>query len=51
MKLNNEAKTYEIRMLEKEIPNLAGERRDKAMTAYRKLLLSTSDELVYLMRS
>jgi hypothetical protein len=38
--------------MEKEIPNLAGERREKAMmTAYRRLLLSTSDELVYLMRS
>jgi hypothetical protein len=51
MKLNNKAKAYEMRMLEKEIPSLAGERREKAMTDYRKLLLSTSDELVYLMRS
>ena len=51
MKLNNEAREFEMRMLEKEILNLVGERREKAMTAYRRLLSSTSDELIYLMRS
>jgi len=50
MKLNNEARAFEMRMLEKEILNLVGVRREKAMTAYRKLL-STSDEMIYLMRS
>jgi hypothetical protein len=51
MKLNNEARAFEMRKLEKEILNLVGERREKAMTAYRKLLSSTSDEMIYLMRS
>ena len=51
MKLNNEARAFEMRMLEKELLNLAGEKREDAMKAYRKLLSSTSDELIYLMRS
>ncbi len=51
MKLNNEARAFEMRMLEKQIVTLVGERREKAMTAYRKLLFSTSNELIYLMRS
>jgi hypothetical protein len=51
MKLNNEARASEMRMLENEILNLVGERREEAMKAYRKLLSSTSNELVYLMRS
>ncbi len=51
MKLNAEAREFEMRMLEKEILNLVGERREDAMKAYRKLLFSTSDELIYLMRS
>jgi hypothetical protein len=50
LKLNNEVKAFEMRMLEKEILTLDGERREKAMLAYRKLLFSTSDELIYLMR-
>jgi len=50
MKLNNEARAFEMRMLENEILNLVGERREKAMKAYRRLLSSTSDELIYLMR-
>jgi hypothetical protein len=40
-----------MRMLENEILNLVGERREEAMKAYRKLLSSTSDEPIYLMRS
>jgi len=51
MKLNKEARAFEIRILENEILNLVGERREEAMKAYRKLLFSTSDEPIYLMRS
>jgi len=51
MKLENEARKLEMRMLENEILNLVGERREEAMKAYRKLLSSTSDEPIYLMRS
>ncbi len=51
MKLNNKARKFEMRMMEKEILSLVGERREEAMKAYRKLLSSTSDELIYLMRS
>jgi hypothetical protein len=51
MKLNKEAKAFEMRMLENEILNLVGERREEAMKAYRQLLSSTSDEPIYLMRS
>jgi hypothetical protein len=51
MKLNKEAKAFEMRMLENEMLNLVGERREEAMKAYRKLLSSTSDEPIYLMRS
>lgn len=51
MKLNTEARAFEMRTLEKEILTLVGERREDAMKAYRKLLSSTSDEMIYLMRS
>jgi len=51
MKLNNEARAFKMRMLENEILNLIGERREEAMKAYRKLLSSASDELIYLIRS
>jgi hypothetical protein len=51
MKLNKEAKAFEMRMLENEILNLVGERREEAMKAYRKLLSSTLDKPIYLMRS
>jgi hypothetical protein len=51
MKLNKEVRAFEMRMLENEIPNLVGERREEAMKAYRKLLSSAPDELIYLMRS
>jgi hypothetical protein len=50
MKLN-QTRAFEMRMLENEILNLVGERREEAMKAYRKLLSSTSDELIYLLRS
>ena len=51
MKFNAESREFEMRMLEKEILNLVGERREDAMKTYRKLLSFTSDELIYLMRS
>jgi hypothetical protein len=51
MKFNAEAREFEMRMLEKEILNLVGERREDAMKAYRKLLSYTSDNLIYLTRS
>ncbi len=51
MKLNAEAREFEMRMLEKEILDLIGERREDAMKTYRKLLSSAPDELIYLMRS
>jgi hypothetical protein len=51
MKLNKEARAFEMRRLENEILNLVGERRGVAMKAYRKLLSSTLDEPIYLMRS
>ena len=51
MKLDKEARAFEMRMLENEMLNLVGGRREEAMKAYRKLLSSTSDEPIYLMRS
>ena len=51
MKLENEARAFEMRMLENEILNLVGERREEAMQAYRKLLSASSDEPMYLTRS
>jgi hypothetical protein len=51
MKLENEARKLEMKMLGEEILNLVGERRGEAMEAYRKLLSSTLDEPIYLMRS
>jgi len=51
MKLENKEEEFKMELLGKEIINLVGERREEAMKAYRKLLSSTSDELIYLMRS
>ena len=50
MKLDSEARAFKMRMLENRILNLVGERREKAMKAYRKLFSCTSNQLVYLMR-
>ena len=50
MKLNSETRAFEMRMLENQILNLVGEKREVAMKAYRKLFSSTSEDLVYLMR-
>jgi hypothetical protein len=51
MKLENEARAFEMRMLETEILYLGGERREEVMEAYRKLLSASSDEPMYLTRS
>jgi hypothetical protein len=51
MKLDGEARAFEMRMLGDEILKLVGERREEAMKAYRKLFSTTLNELVYLMRS
>jgi len=51
MKLNKEARTFEMRMLENEMLNLVGERREEAMEAHRKLIFhirrtDLSDEII-----
>jgi hypothetical protein len=51
MKLENEARAFEMRMLENELLNLVGERREEVMKAYRKLLSASSDEPMYLTRT
>jgi len=51
MKINNEARAFEIKMLGNEILDLVGERREEALQAYRKLLSASADEPMYLTRS
>ena len=46
-----EARKLEIEILETEIIDLKGRKREEAMKAYRKLLLSSADELIYFLRS
>ena len=41
----------EIEILEREIIDLKGEVRERAMKAYRRLLLSLANEPIYLWRS
>ena len=50
-KWTKEAMKLEIEILETEILNLKGRKREEAMKAYRKLLLSSADEPIYFMRS
>jgi hypothetical protein len=50
-KRTKEAKIFEIEMLETEILDLKGRKREEAMKAYRELLLSSADEPIYFMRS
>ncbi len=45
------ARKVEIEILEKEILELKGRKRETALRSYRKLLLPLADEAVYLMRS
>jgi hypothetical protein len=51
MKLENEARKLEMKMLGEEILDMIGETREKAMQAYRKLLSASADEPMYLTRS
>jgi len=46
-----EPKKFEMEALEKEILDLKGKKREEAMEAYRRLLLSSADQLIYFMRS
>jgi len=47
-----EARKLEIEILETEILDLKGRKREEeAMEAYRKLLLSSADEPIYFMKS
>ena len=46
-----EAGKSEIETLETEILELKGRKREEAMKAYHKLLLSSADEPIYLLRS
>ena len=48
MKLNNETRAFEMKMLGNEILKMAGEKREEAMKTYRKLLYFTSDKPIYL---
>jgi len=41
----------EARKFETEILYLKGKRREEAMNAYRRLLLSSADQLIYFTRS
>jgi hypothetical protein len=51
MKLENEARKLEMKMLGEELLDMVGETRGEAMQAYRKLLYASADELMYLTRS
>ena len=46
-----EAKKFEIEMLEKEILYLTGKKREKAFKAYKELVRSLGDTPIYLMRA
>jgi hypothetical protein len=41
----------EVERLEKEILEFKGEKREEGMKAYRRLLLSSADQLIYFLRS
>ena len=49
--VQKEARKVEIEIMEKEILYLKGKRRERAINAYRKLLLSSPDQLTYFTRS
>jgi hypothetical protein len=51
MKLENESRKLEMKMLGEEILDMVGETREEAMQAYRKLLSASADEPMYLTRS
>jgi len=47
---SNKLVAEKIRNFETEIPYLKGKKREEAMNAYRKVLLSTPDQLIYFTR-
>ena len=47
----NKSVTEEVRKFETEILYLKGKKREEAMNAYRKLLLSSADQLIYFTRT
>jgi len=47
----NKSVSEEIRKFETEILYLNGKKREEAMNAYRRLLLSSGDPLIYYRRS
>jgi hypothetical protein len=50
MKNANRTAICKMEMLEKEILDLVGERREEAMKAYRKLFSASAEEPIYLAR-
>ncbi len=47
----NKSEPEEVRNFETEILYLKGKKREEAMNAYRKLLLSSADQLIYFTRT
>ena len=47
----NKSVPEEVRNKEKKILYLKGKKREEAMNAYRKLLLSSADQLIYFTRT
>jgi hypothetical protein len=47
----NKSVPEEVRNFETEILYLKGKKREEAMNAYRKLLLSSADQLIYFTRT
>ena len=47
---SNKSVAEKIRNFETEIPCMRGKKREEVMNAYRKLFLSTPDQLIYFTR-
>ena len=47
----NKSVLEEVRNFETEILHLKGKKREEAMNAYRRLLLSSADQLIYFTRT
>jgi len=47
----NKSELEEARKFETEILDLKGKKREEAINAYRRLLLSSADQLIYFTRS
>jgi hypothetical protein len=47
----NKSVSEEVRTFETEILYLNGKKREEAMNAYHKLLLSSADQLIYFTRT